>query len=284
MFTDTRPPRLGHRPRCRAVTVTAGVLFVCRRHAGHRGTAGRTATTRPAGRERGPMTFVTRAQWGSITTTRTPMPGALPELVIHHVAGQLPGDVVAEYAHMRALQEYAIRDKGYADLDYNLLVGPSGNVYEGRGIWSKSAATLDRNDVSRSVCAMGNYEHDSPTAALLDGIVAAGRMMLEQGAIAPSVAVYGHRDNPAHPHATVCPGANLYPHVGELASRIRQPAPVEEDTDMIVIHPPSGGEYMWAPGIKPIPFTDAASRDSFMKAFHVPEIVNVTADMFARLA
>lgn len=189
------------------------------------------------------MTFVSRAEWGSATTTRTQVLDALPELYIHHTgAGAVPLTVDAEMRMMRDLQAYAIRPKaqggkGYNDLDYNVIVGgTSGNIYEARGLGYGSAATLDRNKVSRSICVMGNYESAIPTVAALAGIVEAGRMMIDQRRVTVDVIVRGHRDNPAHPLATACPGHNLYVHVADLAAAIVATTP----------SPPGGDEMSTA--------------------------------------
>ena len=193
------------------------------------------------------MTFVTRAEWGARDTVRTQLIGSLPELVVHHVAGRHPVDVADEHRHMRELQAYAINTKGYQDIDYNLIVGPSGTIYEARGIWARSAATLDRNGVSRSICAMGNYETRVPTPEMLAGIVTAGTLLVNTGAVTAGVHVYGHRDNPAHPGATACPGRNLYTHINELwgqIAHVTNPQPQREDeTSMIYI---TNGSTIWA--------------------------------------
>jgi len=171
--------------------------------------------------------FVSREAWGSVSTSRTQVYAALPELFIHHTgAGSIPADAAAEMLMMRNLQAYAIRPKaeggkGYHDLDYNLLVGNvTGNIYEGRGLDYGSAATLDRNQVSRSICAIGNYETANPTGALLEGIIQAAALLVDAGRLAADAVVYGHRDNPAHPAATSCPGRLLYAHLPYLAHRI----------------------------------------------------------------
>lgn len=227
------------------------------------------------------MTFVSRTDWGATPTDRTPLPGPLAELYVHHTgAGAVPPTVAAEMAMMRNLQAYAIRPKaeggkGYQDIPYNLVVGASGNIYEGRGIWSKSAATLDRNGVSRSVCAMGNYETATPTDALLAGIVEAGRMMLQQGALAPSVAVYGHRDNPAHPDATSCPGRTLYAHVAEIAAAITAtpPQPPEDDMSTARLYRDRRYWNMWLIGVGSPMHLTPALKDSY-DAAGVPTVVD----------
>lgn len=176
-------------------------------------------------------TFVTRAEWGSANTSPAHFPGPLPELYIHHTGSPSPApNLAAEALHMRQLQSYATRPKaqggkGYSDLDYNLVIGRSGNIYEGRGIDRKSAATLDRNDVSRSICVMGNYQVERVPLVVVAAAIDAGRLMIAGGALsdAGAVIVRGHRDNPAHPGATACPGNNLYAYVPEIAAAIATP-------------------------------------------------------------
>jgi N-acetylmuramoyl-L-alanine amidase len=173
--------------------------------------------------------FVTREQWGSLATHPAALAGRLPALYIHHLgAPSPPADLAGESLHMRQLQAYAIRPvaqggKGYSDLDYNLVIGRSGTIYEGRGIDRKSAATLEQNDVSRSICVMGNYQTEEPTIAMIGAVVDAARMMIAAGELDAACIVRGHRDNPLHPGATACPGNNLYAYVPQIAAMIAAP-------------------------------------------------------------
>lgn len=229
------------------------------------------------------MTFVSRAEWGSATTTRTQVLDALPEVYIHHTgAGVVPGTVDAEMRMMRDLQAYAIRPKaqggkGYNDLDYNVIIGgTSGNIYEARGLGYGSAATLDRNKVSRSICVMGNYESAIPTVAALAGIVEAGRMMIDQYRLAVDVVVRGHRDNPAHPLATACPGHNLYVHVADLAKAITAPAPEPPGGDVSTARMYRDSRYwnVWLIGAgTPVHLTETLVAD--YEAAGVPMIVDI---------
>lgn len=179
-------------------------------------------------------TFVSRPEWGSANTSPAFFPGALPELYIHHTGAPSPAPTpAAEALHMRQLQSYAIRPvsqggKGYSDLDYNLVVGRSGRIYEGRGIDRKSAATLDRNNVSRSICVMGNYQTEALTDAIAAAVIEGSRLMIAAGQLDPAAIVRGHRDNPAHPGATACPGNNLYAAIPVIAASIASPTGATE--------------------------------------------------------
>lgn len=180
------------------------------------------------------MEIVTRAAWGSDMTVVADKPGALPKVYIHHTAGYFPKSRSEEVQQMHILQHVAIDNKGYSDIDYNWLIGPSGTVYEARGLNKKSAATLDENDVSRSICFMGNFQNVIPTQESLD---VCSELILylisHSNLVTPQVLqILGHRDNPKHPMATACPGNNLYPKIAEVRNKV------------VYYAPPVGEEHM----------------------------------------
>lgn len=170
------------------------------------------------------INLVTRKQWGSKTTNNVRLDGALPEVYVHHVGGgHSPTGLTAEKQHMRSLQTYAISTKKYTDLDYNFIVGNStGSTFEGRGLGFKSAATLDRNDVSRSVCVMGNFETEVPTPDAIQATIDAIVYMVVEEDLSRDVIVRGHRDNPEHVNATRCPGTYLYANIDNIAEGVRR--------------------------------------------------------------
>lgn len=47
----------------------------------------------------------------------------------------------------------------------------------------------------------------------------------------------------------------------------------------------SAGQYMWAPGIDPIPFTNTADRDALLKAAKIDPTdgATISPEMFGRL-
>jgi len=193
------------------------------------------------------MILVSRAEWGSQQTKVPVAADGKPEVYVHHVAGRTPVGADDEAKHMRELQAYAIGTKGYIDMDYNVLIGPSGRCYEGRGYFGRSAATLDRNEVSRAICLMGNLDQREPTAAQLAALPLVIADMVAKGSLRPDVMVRGHYQNPAHPNATICPGRFMIPHLDAVRAEVAallapttpptpQP-PITEDPDMpIALH------------------------------------------------
>jgi N-acetylmuramoyl-L-alanine amidase len=181
------------------------------------------------------MEIITRSAWGSQMTVVQDKPGPLPKVYIHHTAGYFPNAVEEEVQQMHILQHVAIDSKGYSDIDYNWLVGPSGTVYEARGLNKKSAATLDENDVSRSICFMGNFQNVTPTQESID---VASELILyligHNNLVTPQVLqILGHRDNPKHPMATACPGNNLYPKLAEIRNKVVYYAPPVGEEGML---------------------------------------------------
>jgi hypothetical protein len=166
-------------------------------------------------------------RWARPPVVHNGMPVA--EVYIHQTAGRDPveifpsGDDRPQDA-FKALNEWAIDGKGYSAVDYSAMVhtGPSLRTTIGiaRGKYLP-AATLDRNTVSKAICLLGWYGPPDPRYAWtynnsrepfdqeLRAIAETVVYMIDQGWLVPNVKILGHRDNPAHPGATGCPGDYL---------------------------------------------------------------------------
>jgi N-acetyl-anhydromuramyl-L-alanine amidase AmpD len=93
------------------------------------------------------------------------------------------------------------------------MIGADGSIYAGRALEARGAHTGGRNTGSIGVSLFGNFENDTPTLAQMDSLWRLSEALtydfwLER--------LGGHRDY--QPGATVCPGANLWPRLGDLAS------------------------------------------------------------------
>lgn len=182
--------------------------------------------------------YLTAEQWG-MRWARPPVKEKLgdPEVFVHHTAGSHVNDAPTAF---RQLNEYAINSKGYSAVDYDVLVhrdAVSGMVTigEARGPWM-SAATHDRNEQGEAVCLLGYFHpghklsrqpHPDEVEGVARGIVYA----INKGWAAPKPTILGHKDNPAHPNATGCPGDYLYAQLPTIRTRVAQllaPPPPEE--------------------------------------------------------
>ncbi len=210
--------------------------------------------------------YLTAAEWGGTWTTSTPPVEKVPdgEAFLHHVGGaawmggtvalSLAASRAAAIAVFRGLNEYAKRPrdpkngtppppggwgKGYQFLDYDALgwydrFNDIGWIGEGRGKY-RSAATLDRNEEGEAFCICGNFSARQPLPPEIELCARGLAYMAEQGWTTQTPKILGHKDNPAHPLATGCPGDHLYPHLPTIRSRFTAltapvpPTPPEDD-------------------------------------------------------
>jgi hypothetical protein len=184
--------------------------------------------------------YLTVAQWGG-RWAGTPAVETLldPEVYVHHVGGGAwmggtvaAGEAASRAAFIRILQDlnsYAINSKGYSFLDYDVLVWYDRFnkiiwVAEGRGKY-RSAATLDRNEQGEAVCVCGNFSLRAPLPQELEAAAYGIKFGMDNGWISKQAVgswIRGHRDNPAHPEATRCPGNYYYPELPKVRTLVDQ--------------------------------------------------------------
>lgn len=168
--------------------------------------------------------YLTAEEWG-MTWARPPASETKPdpECYVHHVGGAAWMDGTAEET-FRDLNLYAQTGKGYSALDYDALVhyhrdSDTLTIGEGRGEW-RSAATLDRNEQGEAIVVCGNFSLREPLPVEIEGVALGIVWMIGKGWLAADCEILGHRDNPAHPGATGCPGDLLYPLLGQVVRRV----------------------------------------------------------------
>ena len=188
-----------------------------------------------------------------------------PEVYVHQTAGS-PYDELDAAEAFRRLNQIAQQGKGYSFLDYDDLVHYNRltdvcTIGEGRGRWL-SAATRDRNELGEAVVAFGwfgppaadpdHYSHRyaaRPHPAIVEGVALAIVKQIREGRAAPDATILGHRDNPAHPNATACPGDWLYAELGTIRRRVRElmnPTPDPKDLNMDRLYRPFGYSNVFA--------------------------------------
>jgi len=197
-----------------------------------------------------------RAQWGADESLRDASSLHYYEVhagFVHHTVNandytrdEVPGIIRSIYA-------YHTQSKGWSDIGYNFLVDRFGRIWEGRygGVDRPvvGAHTLNYNDYSFAMSAIGNYEIGQPSAAVLDayGRLFAWKLSLhgvDAGSTRQKVgsdyfqAINGHRDA----GETACPGKYLYaklPTIRSLADRYQSAwAGRERDVDSVsTAHP-----------------------------------------------
>lgn len=178
------------------------------------------------------MQFITRAEWGAQYSNGEPgviLPMRWQDVWLHHsVTTWLPPDATLEQeiAAVREIERIGQRefDQG---MSYTRIIPASGRVFEGHGLDRRGAHTYRRNDSSRAICFIGNYEHDQPTPAQLRSAAAVVREWHASGYCPRPALSGGHRDV----YATACPGKHAYaaiPEINQLATS-GEPLNLEDD-------------------------------------------------------
>jgi hypothetical protein len=146
------------------------------------------------------VNIVSRGEWGaarakSVTALN---PSRVTMFVLHHTTGTYAG-----YGTVRAIQAFHQGpQRGWADVGYNFLVAPSGEVFEGRGWDRVGAHARGHNSASIGVAFIGDGSKPVPDAAKRSVLLLADEADRRFGKLNR----VGHRDV----GATACPGDLLY--------------------------------------------------------------------------
>ncbi|MFC1651542.1 SpoIID/LytB domain-containing protein [Patescibacteria group bacterium] len=158
--------------------------------------------------------------------------------VVHHTAGT--NNPSNPSATIRAIYYYHAVTLNWGDIGYNYIVDQHGNSYEGRYGGNNVVAghAANYNYGTSGVSVLGNFETASPTTSTLDGIARLinsktsssfnplGTTTLTKTTGYPhyspvgSKTVYrisGHKNL----NSTACPGANLYPKLATIRSKVK---------------------------------------------------------------
>lgn len=156
-----------------------------------------------------PSKFVSRSAWGARPRGATPTThpiGATRGVTLHWEGPHMGSFPHSECDNkVRAIEAFHRDTRDWADIAYNALVCPHGYVYEGRGVWTKSAANgnTEDNDDWYAVCYLGG-EGDPFTSAAKVGFIEAVQWLRSEGGAGSRV--NGHRDH----KSTECPGDAIY--------------------------------------------------------------------------
>jgi N-acetylmuramoyl-L-alanine amidase len=158
--------------------------------------------------------YITRTQWGARPAKAwTPMPRPVGTVFIHHSVTPFGADGMIVVPQ---IQRTHMDTNGWNDIAYQELVHDNGDVYEGRGFGVIGGATRGENSTSLSICALGNYEHVIPSAALITSIVNRIVAAVQEGRLHRTPQIKGHMDS----SATACPGRFLYERIPEITARV----------------------------------------------------------------
>ena len=165
-----------------------------------------------------------RAQWGADERMRDKGSlryGKITAGFVHHTVNANNYSAEQVPAIIRGIYAYHTQSRGWSDIGYNFLVDRFGRIWEGRygGVDKPvvGAHTLNYNESSFAMSAIGNFETAQPASVMLDaygrlfawklalhGVNAASTKQVVNGRTFQ--AINGHRDA----GSTACPGKYLY--------------------------------------------------------------------------
>ena len=169
-----------------AVTLAAGALFDT--PIAEAKPKSKSATATKIGLIPAPV-IVTRAQWGADESIRdTHVMGWAPfrKIVVHHTAS--PNGVKDPAATVRYGYELHVVKRGFTDIGYHFLIGPDGQIFEGRRAraYGKSELhtgedpagnaiigghTQGRNAGTCGIALIGNFMKTSPSNAAIASLI-----------------------------------------------------------------------------------------------------------------
>ncbi len=198
-------------------------------------------------------TIFSRAQWGADESIRDKSAlryGTISGGFVHHTvnANDYTEDQVP--AILRSIYAYHVKSRGWSDIGYNFLVDRFGRIWEGRygGIDKPvvGAHTLNYNQYSFAMSAIGNYETAQPTDVMLRAYGQLFAWKLSLSGVNPAStsqkigsgtfqAINGHRDA----GSTACPGKYLYAQLPLIRQYAAQAAPVTPVVTAIAVSEPN---------------------------------------------
>lgn len=185
-------------------------------------------------------TIFSRAQWGADESIRNKSAlryGTISAGFVHHTVNANNYTEAQVPAILRSIYAYHVKSRGWSDIGYNFLVDRFGRIWEGRygGIDKPvvGAHTLNYNDYSFAMSAIGNFETVQPPDVMLRAYGQLFAWKLSLHGVNPAStsqkvgrstfpAINGHRDA----GSTACPGKYLYAQLPTIRTYASQAAPV----------------------------------------------------------
>jgi len=172
-------------------------------------TATSNDSAKPVARKTFDVEIVPREKWAEldiIMSKITPMGSNNPiKITVHHTAEERDNAKVSDAEHMRDIDRYHQKERGWACIGYHFVISPNGTIFQGRPVKYQGAHVSKHNPLNVGVALMGNFETSKPSNAQVASLK---RLIkgLQLYFNIPKQNLYGHRDL----GDTLCPGKELY--------------------------------------------------------------------------
>jgi hypothetical protein len=167
---------------------------------------------------------VTRESWGA-RVRNCNSPHTPQKITIHHTETPT-NDGMSVTARLRQIQSYHIDVRGWCDIGYHFLVGPDGNVYQGRKETNLGAHVSNANTNNVGISFIGSFQNSAPSQIMQDAAVNLMRSLhTAYGISLDRSHVKTHREQ----GTTDCPGNALQARVDTMVQMAtNEEAPAEE--------------------------------------------------------
>ncbi|ASO20259.1 hypothetical protein FHR81_000056 [Actinoalloteichus hoggarensis] len=168
------------------------------------------------------MEIISRAAWGARHPDgfrAAPLPAQ--EVWLHHSVTSGTGP-----AAVRALEDVGQSRFG-GGISYTFAIDSTGAIYQGHSVDRQGAHTGGRNDISRAICLIGNYETQEMTQGQVRAVAWLLRHGTARGWWRRDQLDGGHRDAPGA--STACPGRHAHARIGEINRLAASDDDLEDD-------------------------------------------------------
>lgn len=168
----------------------------------------------------GPLKVVAMQAWGGTPADATKgRAHEIRHITLHHGGTAFSRDKdVAQ--HLRNLQSWSRREKGWIDIPYHYVIDLDGRTHEARDIRFAGDTNTEYDPAGHAlIMVLGNYEEVEPTPAQLAAVADTMAMLARRFRLGVE-AIGSHKD---HSRQTVCPGKNLYRYLqdGSLVAAVK---------------------------------------------------------------
>ena len=165
------------------------------------------------------MRIIPRQEWKALPNKYKPTPHIPNKITVHHQGGTENNPLMRQHPMwrgpetVRSIQRSHMNDRMWIQIGYHFIVGPNGEVFQGRQINETGSHVANNNTGNVGIMLIGNFEIETPTEFQLQAT---------RDVILLIHSVYPHMDLPRQIYAhrefryTDCPGRNLFQFVLDL--------------------------------------------------------------------
>lgn len=174
--------------------------------------------------------YLAREEWcpgGKCPESTNPTFTLVTHLIVHHSAGSNNSNDWG--AVVRSIWDFHVNGNGWADIGYNWLISPDGEIYQGRPDNVLGAHFCGRNSRTMGVCMMGTYTNTTITPIARNSLVELlgwksctgdldplGKSMHTGSGLVLNT-ISGHRDG----CSTACPGDSIWTYLPDLRQAVK---------------------------------------------------------------